>query len=751
MATVIRILGLLLLLSSSSLAAGQAFIPEPLGPWVDWVKESTPDLDCPSQYASFSNRQCLWAGVLSLSLDESGGSFSQDFTAYAETWLLLPGDRAHWPEKVLLDGNESSLVLNRNGRPAMRVESGPHRLSGHFSWRRLPPALSLPADTGLVDLTIKGEPSPVNRDRQGRLWLKSQQRDSVADQTRDQLKLKVQRHISDFSPMRLDTRLVLDVSGKQREQLLPSPLLEGFIPIDLNSRLPARLEADGSLRLQLRPGHWELMLSAYRPGEVLSLTRPDAREGWPEEEVWVFAAQNDLRLVEPEGLSQIDPRQTSLPGNWQQLPAFLAKPGDQLRFKLIRRGDPDPAPDRLSLQRTLWLDFEGSGYSLQDQLTGTISQTWRLESSPLISLGRVAIDGNDQNITRRVGSDALGVEVRRGHLNLTADSRYEGPINSMPLGWQHDFNSASAQLNLPPGWDVFSVSGVDNNPPTWVQRWTMLDLFLVLIASIAVSRLWGLAWGAVALLSLALTWHAAGAPQLIWLHLIAAMALLRAVPEGKLHALVAWYRNIAFLLLVVIAIPFMVNQARIGIYPQLEQATYLYRALDVTARDDSAPTAREAPAKMKADAQASSPAMMLDKRDAVAPLRSMAKIATGAISSVGNQNQALDIRAIDPNANVQTGPGLPKWQWRSLQLSWNGPLLQSQEVGLVLISPGQNLLIHFGRILLILALAALLLLDRASGGPRGWLSSLREVSGLLHPGKEAKAPGEAAAGEKAHV
>ena len=744
----IKILGLLLFLSSSSLAAGHAYIPEPLSPWVDWIKESTPDLDCPSQYASFSDRQCLWAGALSLNLDESGGSFSQDFTAYAETWLLLPGDRAHWPEKVLLDGNESSLVLNRHGRPAMRVEAGPHQVSGHFSWRRLPPSLSLPTDTGLVDLTIKGEASPVNRDRQGRLWLKSQQRDSVADQTRDQLVLKVQRRISDRSPMRLDTRLVLDVSGKQRDQLLPSPLLEGFIPIDLKSPLPARLEEDGRLRLQLRPGHWELMLSAYRPGKVLSLTRPDAPEGWPEEEVWVFAAYNDLRLVKPEGLPQIDPRQTSLPGNWQQLPAFLAKPGDQLRFKLIRRGDPDPAPDRLSLQRTLWLDFEGTGYTLQDQLTGTVSQTWRLESSPVIGLGRVAIDGKDQNITRRVGSDALGVEVRRGRLRLTADSRYKGPINSLPLGWQHDFNSASAKLNLPPGWDVFAVSGVDNNPPTWVQRWTLLDLFLVLIASIAVSRLWGLVWGAVALLSLALTWHAAGAPQLIWLHLIAAMALLRVVPEGKLHALVAWYRNIAFLVLVVLAVPFMVNQARTGIYPQLEQTPYLDRALDLTGGADSAQMAREARVKGRGTVESLPPPGMLEKQGAMSPLRSMAKIATDKMSSVGHQNQTLDIRAIDPDAKVQTGPGLPNWQWRSLPLSWNGPLLQSQEVDLVLISPGQNRLIHFGRILLILALAALLLRDRASGGPRGWLSSLR----VLHPGKEAKkAPDEAAAGEKAHV
>jgi len=28
-----------------------------------------------------------------------------------------------------------------------------------------------------------------------------------------------------------------------------------------------------------------------------------------------------------------------------------------------------------------------------------------------------------------------------------------------------------AALRLPPGWDLLSVGGVDNVPPTWLQRW----------------------------------------------------------------------------------------------------------------------------------------------------------------------------------------------------------------------------------------------------------------------------------------
>ena len=68
------------------------------------------------------------------------------------------------------------------------------------------------------------------------------------------------------------------------------------------------------------------------------------------------------------------------------------------------------------------------------------------------------------------------MEVRRGAIDLIADSRYTGEIDTLPaVGWDHDFKQLSATLHLPPGWRLFSVSGVDNIPNTWLQRWTLLD------------------------------------------------------------------------------------------------------------------------------------------------------------------------------------------------------------------------------------------------------------------------------------
>ncbi|OOY97225.1 hypothetical protein BOW35_01930 [Solemya velum gill symbiont] len=682
-------------------------IPEPLEPWVEWVKANSPDMDCPMQYGDVGTKQCRWAGTLQLDVWEDGGVFSQQFTTYSESWLLLPGERSYWPDSVRLN-NEPAVILQHEGFPALRVAAGEHHVSGTFKWKQLPISLALPVDTGIVNLSIDGDAANVNRDQQGKLWLKTGvSHDALAEA--DRLDLQIHRRFTDLSPMRMEARLILDVSGKQRETLLSGVLLDGFIPIDLNSPLPARLEQEGMLRLQLRPGHWEISIIAYRPGEVTTITVPQATKQMPAQELWSFESQNHLRLVEPEGLQQVDPRQTTLPQAWRKFPAFIAhasepdKPAEVLKLKQIRRGDPDPEPDRINLARTLWLDFDGKGYTVQDKLSGAITRSWRLESAPDLDLGRVAINGKNQLITRMAEDDGQGVEIRRGNLDLVADGRYEGSVQHVPLGWKHDMNQASVTLKLPPGWEIFSVSGVDNNPHSWIQRWTLLDLFFVLIVGVAVARLRGYLWGLVSLVTLALTWHVDLAPHLVWLYLIAVLALLRVVPAGKMYMPLLWSRNLLFIGLILIAVPFIVLQARYGIYPQLEkmplyESAARYPVSSMAPRGSADQVMMEKAGKMKRELYYSS---RQDKR----------------------MNQMLDIQSIDPDANIQTGPGLPNWEWNSFTLEWNGAVTKDQTIDLTLIPPGLYRVIHFLRILLVLLLAYGLISDKSSGGIKGWLAS----------------------------
>jgi hypothetical protein len=60
---------------------------------------------------------------------------------------------------------------------------------------------------------------------------------------------------------------------------------------------------------------------------------------------------------------------------------------------------------------------------------------------------------------------------------------------------------------------------------------------------------------------------------------------------------------------------------------------------------------------------------------------------------------------VDPNAIITTGPGLPRWQWRTVSLSWRGPVQRGQQIRLWLLSPLVNFLLGFLRVGLIALLA----------------------------------------------
>ena len=61
---------------------------------------------------------------------------------------------------------------------------------------------------------------------------------------------------------------------------------------------------------------------------------------------------------------------------------------------------------------------------------------------------------------------------------------------------------------------------------------------------------------------------------------------------------------------------------------------------------------------------------------------------------------------IDPKAVVQTGPGLPSWTWHSYQLTWNGPVEQSQTINLWLLAPWARAILVALQLVLIAALLA---------------------------------------------
>ncbi|MEI2774175.1 MAG: hypothetical protein V9G98_26845 [Candidatus Competibacter sp.] len=328
-------------LGSAVPASALASVPAALQPWVDWVLYDQQDRRCPVNYDAVDRRQCVWPSALQLALDARGGQFDQQVYADRESWLILPGDRRHWPQEVRLDALLVP-VLERDGRPAIKAPTGAHQIGGRFIWQALPDSIRVPTQNALLELRIDNRPAAVSRiESDGILWLR-QRPTELAQQ--DDLDLQVFRLLTDGIPFEVETRLELRVSGQAREEMLGPVLLPDFLPLALNSPLPARLEPDGRLRVQLRPGSWTINLTARHRGPVDALARPAIETPWPEQEIWSFRAQNALRVVQVSGAPALDPAQTRLPEAWRQWPAYLVQPGEALRFATRTRGDTESIP-----------------------------------------------------------------------------------------------------------------------------------------------------------------------------------------------------------------------------------------------------------------------------------------------------------------------------------------------------------------------------------------------------------------------
>lgn len=698
----------LLLLAAPAAAAGGIYVPDALAAWEGWVLEGKEYRRCPFFFDRAARAPqdfvCAWPGTLQVDVEAGGGRFSQRWSVVAgEQWLPLPGNAAYWPEAVTANGTPVTVV-ERGGVPNVRLAPGSYRLAGRIRWDDRPGTLPVPPQSGLVALTVDGRRIDTPEVERNGVFLGERRR---ATESRDAVDADVYRLVADAVPTRLVTRLEIDVSGSVREALFGPLLPDGFVPVALDSALPARLEPDGRLRVQVRPGRWTLALTARAPGVLNALSLPgQTGNNLPDDELWSYQSNERLRVTAVEGLPPVDPSRAGVPGEWQQLPAFRLQPGDTLTILERSRGLV-AADNQLRLERSMWLDFDGGGFTVRDAVGGILRADWRLDMQAPYTLESATEGGEDLLVTRGDGQGQTGVELRATDLDLAAIGRV-ATRGEMPVsGWDARFDSVSATLYLPPGYKLLAAPGADNARGSWAGQWELLHFFLVLIITIAAYRLFGRAAGVVALAALTLSYHEFGAPAWLWLNLLIAVALLRVAPAGRLKTTVQAYLGVSALALVLALVPFVANQLRVAIYPQLEPQVGVWqygRGVQAPMPDLAAPASAPAPgiagqaqvrrerdvAKLQQEGRAQDRAATMEE-----------KVVVTASRPVEPEN----FRRYAPNAIVQAGPGIPSWQWNANRLEWSGPVEAAQTQRFVILPRWAVTLLRFVEVLLLLAFA----------------------------------------------
>jgi hypothetical protein len=753
-----------LALTGASAAAepfDEADLPPELKPWVPWVLDDVPDHACP---AVDGQAICAWPGALDLALAADGGRFVQSATADRPILFPLPGDTAHWPQSVRVNG-KAATVVEIEGRPMVRLEAGRWRIEGSLIWRETPEGIHIPPTTAIVSLSIGGvDVEFPRRDDDGLLWL---QTGAEAGEEGETLDIEVFRHIADGVPLTVTTKLVLRASGKAREIDLGLVLLENTTVMAVDAGIPARIDKDGHLRVQVRAGTHDVEITARSDASPEKLARRERISGaegedpWPADEIWVWRADEALRQVTLAGSPGIDPARTNLPDAWGGLPAFLVQQDTALELTVTRRGEPEPPPDRLVLQRELWMDLDGDGFTVRDQLSGELNRTWRLDLEPPGALGHVSVGGEDQLITANPENEKPGVELRSGSLDLAAEWRIEDGAKQLPaVGWSEDVQELNATLNLPPGWSLISARGVDELPGTWWDEWDLFSFFFVLLVALAIAKLTRWWFGLVALATLVLLHQNPDYPfgvwVFVWVSLLVFLGLLKVLPKGKLHIAtrICWW--VTALTLVLMLVPYSVDQFRTGLFPQIDedydygdpfsfaamadyemdqkgfplaapaapppaQVTLEGRDLDMelgavggeavdeeVTEEEAVPALEEKAKRKKAEELDRQVQVQIDGSK-LGSLADVLDVSSGRYDiSLKKRPTKGDFwrQALqqDPKAIVQTGPGVPNWSWKSWSLDWSGPVDREHEIKLYMFSPTINMLLSFLRVILLVLL-----------------------------------------------
>ncbi len=737
-----KLLGFIALFILSSFAFSKPFdqAPKSLAAWKNWVLKDVEDYECPSSWMNFNDRVCDWPQSLKIKVLKDRVEFALLWQVYSPTEVQLPGSsQGLWPTEVRTGKGKKLIVLEKNGRPVTTLAPGLTVISGRLNWKEKPNFITLPGEVVLVSVIDGGRSIPFPEfDEQNRLILKRKRQRTSVSPNKEGLELRVYRKFEDSIPGRMEVYLQMEVGGPAREVEFANPFDQSFIPMQLSSSLDGvRLTKKGSIKARVRPGSWFIAITGRSTSPLKELAFKDLPKPYPSQEVWVFKARNDFRIVEVAGAEQIDSARANLPNHFRGLPSYLMAKGKKLTITEKSRGISFLGDNNLSLEREMWLDFSGEGFTIKDKVSGKMTKHWRLDMAAPYVLGSAKVLGKGQVITEGASVGDRGLEIRQQSLSLESQARLpRHELGKAGLGWRQNFDKASGRIHLPPGHKALWLGGVDHVSGTWFSQWSLLSIFLVLLLSIGVTKIKGIKWGAIILVSMVLLVHEEGAPTTIWVHLLIALALEKALSsKEKFSRLVRLYRLGTIFVLLTIVLPFVVSQIQTAIYPSLERQAgrgQFYSSLGQYQSYSKSSRSRGRSARKKAKMMESETVSELGPFDNMAVQSDFAGAAPspakGRPSSAlqVNENRFASYNEYDPNATIQTGPGLPNWQWGTLHFHWDGPVSHKQSLKLLVASPLLNRALVLLRII-FLGLLMFCLMDWKSLVASSHLKFLEEL------------------------
>lgn len=548
----------------------EPFVPEPLSPWVEWVKDQDKDSECAWLEAS---PVCSFPGRVAFQLSASQTRFELEVELLRNSQIPIPGSQKLTPRSLEIRSetgakNFSPLIFKK-GAYSVKLPKGRYSISGLLVGSSYPPAeLPIPKSLGLWSAQSSDN---LKFERRGdKLVLIN---DSGVSQQKDSLSLRVFRKAIDGSPLKLISLLELNISGSSRPIDFGRILPDGALPASIRSSLPHLLKSTGELSLQATPGQHEVVVEAYLSQPVESISLPKLR--LTDQEVFVFDSNSKFRTVEIEGPKPIFENIASIPATIKGDSTFIANSGQEIVLKTLKRGLENTRENNISLLRQIWPNITGKGYKVEDQFNGKITGGFRLNALDETKLGRASDSNGPLLITSDPSSGQRGLQLNTRALNIKTMSSYESSRAFSAIGWDTDVRNLNMRLHLPPSWMLFRVSGAGHSNTSWLGSWELLSVFFGAIVILATFKLIGPTASILVALSFLLNHQEFMAPRGMFIHLLLLMAWRKLITEPKsiFSSICRILLSLTYGVLLLQTLAFSKLQFTQFLYPQLQAGT----------------------------------------------------------------------------------------------------------------------------------------------------------------------------------
>lgn len=658
-------------------------VPDDLKQWVPWVQHEQEFHNCPHYYNKEPDSMyvCAWPQKLNLTINKNKADFSIVWEIIEDSWVPLPGNKQSWPQNVTTNGNPIPVQINAT-YPRIYLQKGTYQVKGNYQWKKRPEEIHIPGNIADIQLTLDGSPVHFPRRENNALWLGNNQSDQQNET--NNLKMKVNRLIIDGHPMTMYMNMEIIASGNARTEILGTINPEIFQITHIDSDLSTYVNSEGKVMMQIKPGDWSLNLAFIVKGWPEKITFNPQGTYWPKQEIWAYQDNKNMRLTYVEGVTPINPEQVF--SDWDQVPNYLVNAGDTFVINEQKRGTLNQS-EQINLHRKLWLTFNGESYRSQDLITGTKLGSWRINAQPGYQL--LSAKNQNENLLITQSKEGLeGIELRIPNIYLQVNGEFTpNQLGSISL-WQNTFDNIYSQIHLPHGYMAFASRNVDSSQNVWLDKWRLWDIFIVMLLTAFTYKFINFKTAVAAFIALVLGYQEFGMPLMSWGAVMIAIVILFMKPSGKIQSLVKTYAYLSLIALMIMLIPFLINQMRLSLHPQLD---HYYRTNITPSYDKYSSQQKKAEMSPIAYEQTYNTLNAVQR----APIMEQSvqsqdnvKYEENRISVSGSRLKRSDmLNHYQQGAILQAGRGTPNWNFNQVALSWDGPITADQDYQLYLITP----------------------------------------------------------------